>query len=173
MRLFFGLPFGEGARRDFAKLQAELKALAIKGRFTDPNNFHLTLFFLGEVGEEALPAAKAALREAPVEPMALTFDQLSSFPGGIWHLDPAFHGPLYAAQLRLARALGRWGFPPEGRPYVPHMTLGRGISLPPGVDPTGPLKVPIQAVTGPGTLFHSHRVEGGLTYTPIFTPDGF
>lgn len=170
MRLFIGLPFDPEARRAFARAQAELKARASGGRFTSLDNFHLTLTFLGEVEEDRLPAVKAALRAAPVEPMALTFDRLSSFSGGIWHLDPAFSAPLFQAQLRLVRALKREGFPPEERPYVPHLTLGRKITLLPGEDPAGALAAPIPTLSGPGTLFHSHRVEGVLTYTPIFTP---
>ena len=168
MRLFLGLPFEEQAKDRFARAQGELKKLAGKGNFTARDNFHLTLFFLGEMDTGQADAAKAALMAAHIAPLTLTFDRLSLFPGGIYHLFPEFEPDLYAAQLRLVRALRREGFDIEDRLFTPHVTLGRKVRLAYDVDPTGPLQRPIQAQTGYGTLFLSHRVAGELTYTPLF-----
>ena len=168
MRLFIGLPFPHQVRRDFLLVQKQLQKNAVKGNFTAVGNFHLTLTFLGEVEENRIPAAFAALEAAPMPPVELIFDGLGCFDGGIWYLSPAPCPALAEGQARLERALGRVGFSLEPRPYVPHVTLGRKVLLREGYTPPKVLGRPIAAQSEGPRLFLSHRVAGELTYTPLF-----
>ncbi len=47
MRLFIAIQFNEEIKRELLEVQDELKK-KIKGNFTNSENFHLTLVFLGE-----------------------------------------------------------------------------------------------------------------------------
>lgn len=169
MRLFIGLPFPHQARRDFLLVQKQLQRKAVKGNFTSVGNFHLTLAFLGEVEEDRLPAAFAALEETPMPPVELVFDTLGCFEGGIWYLAPRPCPPLTEGQDRLARALRDRGLALADRPYIPHLTLGRKIILREGYTPPKILGRPIPARSEGPRLFLSHRVEGELRYD-ILTP---
>jgi 2'-5' RNA ligase len=101
-------------------------------RWTKPENIHLTLKFLGETPEEAVPGITAALRllSEASEPFTVVPNSLGTFPSVrkarvLW----AGIGPGAAPLTRLAdgveRALLPLGFEAEKRPYVPHLTLGR------------------------------------------------
>ena len=164
MRLFFGLPFPHQVRRDILPVQKQLQKNAVKGNFTAVGNFHLTLSFLGEVEEERLPAAFAALDAAAIPPLDLLFDRLGHFEGGIWYIAPTSCPLLRRGQANLAAALTGRGFSLDPRPYIPHLTIGRKILLREGYAPPQTLGHPIPARSEGPRLFLSHRVEGELRY---------
>jgi RNA 2',3'-cyclic 3'-phosphodiesterase len=95
-----------------------------------PENLHVTLKFLGAVDEARLPDVTAALdvaASAPafdVEVRGLGAFPTVSRPRVLWAGAPG--SPTFT---RLAdevdRALTGLGFPPEGRGFTPHVTLGR------------------------------------------------
>lgn len=167
MRLFFALPFDAGARAAFGRVQQDLARRAAGGKFPPAENFHLTLAFLGEVDAGRLGGLQTLLRENPVPPLDLLFDRVGQFQGGIWYLAPRTSPPLLSGQAALAAALRRVGFPLEERPYRPHLTLGRKVTFPAGENPPDLPKEPIPARSSGAVLFHSHRVEGRLQYTPL------
>lgn len=169
MRLFIGLPFSHQARRDSLLAQRPLEKNAVKGSFTAPSNFHLTLAFLGEVEEGRLPAAFAALDAVPSAPLSLIFEGLHCFEGGIWYLSPAPCAALMKVQVQLVKSLREQGLSPEDRPYIPHLTLGRKILLREGYSPPKVLPRPISARSEGPRLFLSHRVDGLLRYD-VLTP---
>jgi 2'-5' RNA ligase len=97
-----------------------------------PDNFHLTLKFLGAVDESRVPAVADAMLTAVVgvPPFTLTLRGLGAFPSPrrarvIWA--GAHEGTEIAAVLagRVDAALGGLGFPREERPFASHITLGR------------------------------------------------
>lgn len=167
MRLFFGLPFDAVSRAAFLSAQDELRRHAVKGKFTDGENLHLTLAFLGEVERERLPALRALAAAMGRETFPLIFRSLRCFPGGIWYLAPDPCPALMDAQSRLAEALQSEGFRLDARPYVPHLTLGRKIVLDGDGPPEEARPSPISAAGGPVRLSHSHREEGRLRYSVI------
>lgn len=93
---------------------------------------HLTLAFLGDVDEERVPAIERALADVAgrTEAFALTVSGVGGFPDierpRIVYAEVADGR---AATERLASdvrsALAPLGFPPEARPFVPHVTLLR------------------------------------------------
>lgn len=52
MRVFVGINFGVDIQGQLIHIQEQTRELAAKGRFFDPNNFHLTLRFIGEISEK-------------------------------------------------------------------------------------------------------------------------
>ena len=64
MRLFIALPVTAALRQTLTDAQAALRRQGARGRFTPPNNLHMTLTFLGSVDDPA-PAIEAMQRVNP------------------------------------------------------------------------------------------------------------
>ena len=100
-------------------------------RWVDQSGMHLTLKFLGETDEkrleelgDALDGAVAGVRSMPVTVEGFGAFPNATHPSVIWAgvvTDPA----LELLQHGVEKVFGPLGFPPEGRPFRPHVTLGR------------------------------------------------
>ena len=171
MRLFFAIELPSDVRAALGRLRS---ANDRDYRWVDPAQLHVTLAFLGEQPETALPlleqigsAAASASRSA-----TLRLDQPGSFgprrsPRVLWlglagdlpHLT-ALHAAL-AARLRQAE------FSVEDREFRPHITLARRRdSAPPGTPPPWPPQNPPRATFQVDhlTLFQSRLSPRGATY---------
>ena len=147
MRLFVAVNFEDSLKDALADTAARLKQEAGSGNFTRRDNFHLTLAFLGEVPGARISAVKRAMDAVLFEPFSLSFEQLGEFKrsgGGIWWIGAAQYPPLLKMQADLSAALRREGFPLESRPFRPHLTLGREVTLPPSFD-SNPFRSPFIA----------------------------
>ena len=141
MRLFAGVPVGEGARQEVVALLGRLRACDWPVRWVHDEGLHLTLKFYGDVAEERLEVIEESVQRAcrGTGPLPLRLDALGAFPSVsrprvLWiGLDaPAALGQL---QERLEESGEAIGFPPEGAPFRAHVTLGRvreGQRLPRG-----------------------------------------
>lgn len=134
MRCFVAIELPEAVRAILAEAAARLRRAAPRAdvRWVPPASLHLTLRFLGEVGEPALAAVVSALRPvaAASDPIPLGLAGLGVFPG------PARPRVLWAgietggaAVARLAGAIEQavtaLGFPAAPRPFEGHVTLAR------------------------------------------------
>ncbi|GAW91540.1 2''-5'' RNA ligase [Calderihabitans maritimus] len=97
----------------------------------EENNFHLTLYFLGEVDQEEIPAIQqllqATTREVP--PFTVEFDTLGTFPPRgvprvVW-IGLKESTPLQELYRSLLGRLKILGYKEEKKPFFPHVTLGR------------------------------------------------
>ncbi len=142
MRLFVGIEFPERIVAALEAVQAELRGHSQRGRFKRRENFHLTLKFLGEV-----PAADVALLTPPLTaiaaaeaPFALGLGRLGQFGSGspirtVWAAVAGDLERLQRLQGKVEQALAPFGFPAEGRPWRPHVTLAQDVALAPGAPP--------------------------------------
>ena len=110
---------------------APLRDLELPVKWVRPDGIHLTLKFLGEADDGRAPDLAAALGRAahgaPALPIAI--EGFGAFP------DPAHARVLWAGittepalellQHAVEREFAPLGFPTEGRPFRPHVTLGR------------------------------------------------
>lgn len=136
-RLFVALEPPDAVRRRLGALADELRRAAGRAagevRWVAPESVHLTLQFLGAVPEERVAAVEAALREAAAEagrPLSLAVHGAGGFPNArrprvIWAGLEGDLAPLAALVAALGARLAKLGYPPEGRPFAPHLTLGR------------------------------------------------
>lgn len=131
MRLFAAVPLPEPARGEVARLLGRLRESPLPVRWVRDEGVHLTLKFFGEVVPERLDVIEEAVRFAAVGmgPLALDLAELGAFPNParpkvLWL---GLEGPpgLELLQDRLERGGDAIGFPPEGTPFHPHVTLGR------------------------------------------------
>jgi 2'-5' RNA ligase len=135
VRLFVALEVPEAVRREVARRMAGVRDRLPQARWVEPDKIHLTLVFLGEVGEDRVPGLVTALRQAfaPYAPMPLRLSEAGTFPPGrparvAWlGLDaPDELASLQADAVRAAVAAV--GHEPEDRPYRAHVTLARCAS---------------------------------------------
>jgi RNA 2',3'-cyclic 3'-phosphodiesterase len=125
LRLFVGIPFPPEL-----KLRLSLLCSGVPGaKWVDPGNFHLTLRFIGEVGEDLAADIDAALARLEARPFVLQLAGTGVFgngstPRSLW-VGVERNAPLATLRDKIERALVRTGLPPEPRKFAPHVTLAR------------------------------------------------
>jgi 2'-5' RNA ligase len=97
-------------------------------RWIDPEFYHLTLRFIGDVDDSMAREAAFILGQVRRDAFELRLDGLSAFgsrkPRAIVALAAPIQ-PLLELQSEHERLLRRIGLEPEGRKYTPHVTLAR------------------------------------------------
>ena len=131
-RLFVAVDLGAEARAALQRAQAALRRQPFPVRWVDPAGAHLTVKFLGAADPALVPALAAALAGAARahDPFTLHTADPGAFPNPrrprvLWL---GLRGPLdrlAALHAATEAALAPLGFPPEGRAFRPHLTLGR------------------------------------------------
>lgn len=132
MRLFVAVPLPEAALADAGAILAGFRALPWPVRWVKPDGLHITLKFFGEVGPERLEtiAEMVGFQVEGLPPFQLSLAGAGAFPDlthpRVVRLNLAGDtSGLEVLQDRIERAGLGIGFPPEGRPFHPHITLGR------------------------------------------------
>ena len=130
MRLFIALPAPEGARRALEDAQKALRRQGARGRFTPPENLHMTLTFLGSV-KDPVPVIEAMRGIDPAR-TKLVFDRLTTFGSvlvALFRPDDAAEQYVHA----LRAALDEAGIKYDRKSFRPHVTLCRDASFPPSL----------------------------------------
>ncbi|MEM3030764.1 MAG: RNA 2',3'-cyclic phosphodiesterase [Candidatus Micrarchaeia archaeon] len=126
MRLFIAVELSDEILSVLSQAQASLPREGLV--FVKKENQHLTLKFLGEVGEDRLPTLKAALDGCRRAPFQVTVKGVGVFPSEkfvrvVW---AGVHSTELAALAAcIDNALAPLGFPREERPFSGHITLAR------------------------------------------------
>jgi 2'-5' RNA ligase len=131
MRLFIAVELAEAIRERLSAAQERLRRSGASVKWVKPELMHLTLKFLGEVEEPAIAGIEGAIAAAAegVGPFDLTVAGLGAFPERgaprvLW-AGMRDNGSLALLNRKLEEGLAVLGFPPEGRPFSPHLTIGR------------------------------------------------
>jgi len=132
VRTFVAIELPPGVQRGLAQLQERLKRSHPPVRWVAPDKIHLTLNFLGEIpaGQVAAAGEATAGVGAQTAPFAVEATGVGVFPNPhrprvVWVGLAGDMEALRALQAGLTNALAARGFPPEDRPFSPHLTLGR------------------------------------------------
>jgi 2'-5' RNA ligase len=131
MRLFVALNLPKKERERIYRAARPLREGDIPVRWLDPEHFHVTLKFLGEVRRERIPAVEEAVTRVASETRAFT-TTLGGFgafptirrPRVVW-LGVGATPELRCLKQDIEWALGEIGFEAETRAFHPHVTLGR------------------------------------------------
>lgn len=171
MRLFFGLPLPPDARAAVAAFASSL-APDLPARYVLPENYHITLAFLGDVPQEQLPEASAILSRcaASFPPVLLKLDIADHFgraENGILILRALAQPELLPLHDRLVHVLADAGLPHDPGPFAPHITLARHANVAakplPGTPP-----IPMSFCAREACVYLSARDESNiLRYTPL------
>jgi len=123
-RLFTGVEIPPEVGQALASLRGGLPG----ARWIDPEYYHLTLRFIGDVDDMIAHEVVSMLGRIRRGAFELRFEGVSSFGGRkpravVATVSPS--QPLIEAQAEQERMMQRIGLEPEGRKYIPHVTLAR------------------------------------------------
>ncbi|MGO5075944.1 RNA 2',3'-cyclic phosphodiesterase [Clostridium sporogenes] len=168
MRVFYAVTFQEETKEKLIEYKNLVSNNSVKGRFTNKNNFHLTLEFIGEVDKKELSLLTNILYKLQNPPKELITSYIGSFKRRdkeiIW-LGIEENKELITLQRNLRNLLINNGFKIENRKYKSHITIGREIVTKGPIDKNifSPIKIPIASIA----LMESKRFNGQLVYEPL------
>lgn len=98
-------------------------------RWQDDDQLHITLRFIGEVDRRQAEDIAVALGSVATPPFELALDGVGQFDrrgtiDTLW-LGVRPHDQVSALHRKVDQAVQRVGLPPEGRAYIPHITVAR------------------------------------------------
>ena len=181
-RLFFALNATDPLAKSFLPFQKKLRIGAdrkdIEMKWTFPENFHVTVTFLGERNESELPALEEALKSvcSQYTPFDLKIEDIGAFPsedqGRVLWL--GVQNKKYLGQLKeaLDQELTNKNLldNKDDRVFSPHLTIGRFRNPHSAKDLISPLKrksfgkLHVQEV-----VLYESKLHGAYpTYTPLF-----
>jgi len=124
MRLFTGLELPSDVSLDLNFMQGGIAG----ARWISRESFHITLRFIGDIDEETGRDVAQALDELDVRPLSITLKGIDVFGGNkphaiIAHIEE--NAELRRLQMAQERICQSVGLAPEGRKFIPHVTLAR------------------------------------------------
>jgi 2'-5' RNA ligase len=173
--LFIAVPLTDDVR---AGLVAHLTDSAgdrpLPGKPVRPDNWHMTLRFLGQTDQLSYEKVLAALTEfEPERPFTVRFGGLGAFPRParatvLWMAITTGADRLVRLAAVAEEVARRAGFAPEDRPFHPHLTLSR-------IRPHQDVRPLVERVPAfPATLavdrvvvYRSHLGRGGAKYEQL------
>lgn len=170
MRLFVGLALPSGIAERLVALGGGIPG----GRWVEARNLHITLRFIGEVEDGLARELHDELATLRLPAFALSLDGFGTFgrsaPNHLWAGVEKLPDLLHL-QTKVESLVARLGLPPEGRKYLPHVTLARFKGAPVvRVQDFIARNSPFHAGPWPVehfTLFRSHLGRSGAEYEAI------
>lgn len=163
MRIFIAIRFTEAFKSSILDAQDGLREYGVRGNYTQPENLHLTLAFIGET--ERVAEIKAAVDAVKFEPFVIRTGKLGCFNGRSRVLWLGIEGEdkvkTIAQQLR--RNLDKCGIDYAKGKFSPHITL---VRLPSEM----PLDVEVESesmTVSEISVMNSERINGRLVYTVL------
>lgn len=123
-RLFTGLEIPAEVQESLSLLRGGLPG----ARWIDPENYHITLRFIGDIDDRMAHEIASMLDGMRRRSFEVRFSGLTSFGGRkpraiVAAVEPI--QPLIELQAEQERLMQRLGLAPEGRKFTPHVTLAR------------------------------------------------
>lgn len=146
----------------------------VPGKRAPPENWHITLRFLGECDDLTADLFLRELDDALNIPGGVVYTtELGAFPqaskASVLYVSLSDDDGLLAALSIVAEHAARdVGFSPEERPFVPHLTLSRirpAMDLRRLVESFAGFRVPIEVSAV--TLFRTRPTRGGVQYEAV------
>lgn len=160
MRLFLAIALSEAMKNALLDVQDEIYDGGVRGNFTNEENMHLTLAFIGDY-PDAQPVLDA-LSAVSFTPFEIQLDGLGCF-GELWWAGLKSSAPLEALARRLRRALAERQIPFDNKRFSPHITLIRRASGRPPCLAIRPESMRVERVS----LMRSERGKNGMIYTEL------
>ena len=164
MRLFIAIQFEETFRQALLDIQKTFKSCGIKGNYTKPENFHLTLAFIGEYGNPQ--KILDALDDIEFTPLKLSLNGIGRFETILW---AGLSANEYLSQnvKRIRRALAEQEIPFDRKKFMPHITLVRQYYLTKGTEFPDIVIPHLSMKVKDFSVMRSERVKNAMIYTEI------
>lgn len=168
MRLFTAICFDEGTKNALLRAKTEAENFS-EGRFTEKENFHLTLVFIGETERET--EIEAALSEIEFPKFSINISGTGTFEKGVFWAGISENENLRRLRKAVFEKLKSLGFELEEREFVPHITLARKFKAGSGFSfEEIEKRLPEEPVFASRiSLMKSENSEGVLRYTEIYS----
>lgn len=163
MRIFIAIRFTEAFKSSILDAQDGLKEYGVRGNYTQPENLHLTLAFIGET--ERVEEIKAAVDAVKFEPFVIRTGKMGCFNGRsrvVW-LCIEGEDKVKAIAQQLRRNLDQRGIDYAKGKFSPHITLVRQPS-------EMPLDIDVESESMTVSKIYvmkSERINGRLVYTAL------
>lgn len=178
-RLFVAVALPEPVREELRAWCAHAKGNVAFQKWVHPDDWHITLKFLGDTSVENLSEIKRLLGEVAyrVGAFELALKGVGWFgppnsPSILWAGVQDHNRRLEELHKQVDRVMGQLGFPAETRPYHPHVTLARRYQ---GIQPFAKDRLPSLFARQPGGSMHWQVREfvlyaSHLGRTPMYEP---
>lgn len=172
MRLFVAAELPEEMLEALAETQAALRA-SVAGRYVAPDQFHVTLAFLGNVDAWCVNDATAALEQAcaahaPFEAQLADFGSFGRRKAATLWQGFAKSATFEALAQDVRSALAQASLTFDAKKFLPHVSLMRGANLAGGVLP---MPVITSGVISTVTLFSSDLSGPRPVYSALHSID--
>ena len=172
MRVFVAIGLDNQTRKFLVHHQNRISCVSSTGKLTQPENFHLTFEFIGEVSDRDITQIIEAMDGISSSRFTLTCDSLGKFDRahrGLWWIHIKTHTILVDLQKNLRERLRTRGLRTDNGAYTPHITLAREVRME-AQSARSLLSTPIPPFTFPVDRIHlmqSSRRNGKLVYESI------
>jgi 2'-5' RNA ligase len=179
IRSFLAIELPKPILRKIEEVQGDLRLTRADVRWVSPEKIHLTLKFFGNIEESRIDPIFKSIEESVQNalPFSLKVRGVGAFPQMknprvIWMGLVNGSEALISLQKQIEDQLEKIGFQPEGRPFHPHLTLGRMKSSRGKNELVGRMEkhkeeefgdLPVERVV----LFKSDLRPSGPIYTPL------
>lgn len=178
IRCFVAIPLDRHTKAQLSRVQTDLRATGIHAGWPSAKNFHLTLKFLGDISEQALPDMKSILSEAVRDKACfnITFNRLGVFPNShrpkiIWVGPDKPNPELITLQQDIDSKLNAGFHFAKEKNFAPHITLSRVrnyvkpglVKKAIGINP-GTIKISVNKVH----LIKSELLSSGAAHSSLF-----
>ena len=174
LRLFAAVEIPPRVRAEVERAVAPLRERLPEAKWVRPENWHVTVKFLGRTSPQLVDRIRGACRSAAsqVRKFRVELRGLGVFPrptrARVLWVGLEDQGGLTALARALDQELAR-DFPPEKRPFSAHLTVAR-LNPPMPLDPAdleaaAPEPAPFRV--GELVLFRSHLSPKGARYEPL------
>ncbi|MDR1185488.1 MAG: RNA 2',3'-cyclic phosphodiesterase [Coriobacteriales bacterium] len=173
MRLFIAIDFPPEVKQQLSELSCELERQADAGHAVPPENFHLTLVFIGETVRlrEVIEQMDTICRTELAEPVRLVLEGIGSFKskrGHSWWVGVDAGPELKSLANALIDGLREAGFSIDKRSFKPHVTIGRGVVASRPIRLEAPV---IELAANSISLMRSDRENGRPVYSELHVTD--
>jgi 2'-5' RNA ligase len=180
MRMFVAVELDEATRAVVVEEQRALSRLASTSslRLVDPEQIHLTLAFLGEIGSASAEQAVAAMQRpiGGMQPFSIVFGGLGMFPARgaprvLWLGLLSGVREVMELQTEVANRMSAIGIRLEDRAFHPHVTIGRWRSARPSdrtcLERDASRRTTAGMTVDRVTLFESRLSSNGASHFPL------
>lgn len=161
MRLFVAINFNNEIKSSLNNCIIQLKKQGIRGKFSQLQNLHLTLAFIGETNR--ISEAKKIVNSVKFWPFNIVLEGSGAFRDVLWvgvEKSPTLNAIVDELSLKLHEV----GLISEIREFKPHITIARQV---PNADKLALQIQPASMTVNDISLMQSRHINGQLVYSRI------
>lgn len=167
MRAFIGIKLEDKYKKKLENIRSFLIQSKVMGNFTNINNIHLTLCFIGKIKEENVSAIKEMISQIDISELNIEVSSIKVFKSYLI-LKVDKNDRLLGIQKKISDELIKQGFNIDRKEFFPHITIVREVKNVNEKDLDILNKnIKMMSKVSKIELFESKRVNGQLIYISL------